>query len=107
MDVVNFGGLGIFAVLTVGMIGVVALLVVAAIVFIIISIVRNTKKVTAAGLDPMTLQTDLAVKALDSSLLAPSASIEERLAANDDLLARKVITAAEHAEARSAILASS
>jgi hypothetical protein len=107
MDIIGFGGLGLGAVLVLGMLVVTSLLVVGVIVFMIISIARNVKRANAAGLDPLTLQTDLAVKAHESALLAPKASIEARLAANDDLLVRKVISEKEHADARAAILASS
>lgn len=36
------------------------------VVFIVVSTVRNVIKVRASGHDPMTLQSDLAVKLLDS-----------------------------------------
>jgi hypothetical protein len=89
---------------------VVFLIVVAGFAFTIYSVVRNAKKVSDSGHDPITLQSDLAIKVLESDLLAGSGtatagSIEERLRAVDDLFERKVISEPEHAAARAAIIA--
>ena len=85
--------------------GGIILIAVGLIGFMIYAIVRNVSKMSKAGHNPLTMQSDLAVKMLDSDLLAPKKSTEERLAETDDLLERKVISAAEHAAARAAILA--
>jgi hypothetical protein len=53
------------------------------------------------------MQTELAARAMDSELLAPRPSLEARLAELDDLHARGVITADEHAKARAEVLAGS
>jgi len=45
---------------------IVALIIGLGVVFIVVSTVRNVIKVRASGHDPMTLQSDLAVKLLDS-----------------------------------------
>ncbi|MES2094702.1 MAG: SHOCT domain-containing protein [Actinomycetota bacterium] len=67
--------------------------------------VRNSARVRAAGHDPLTLRTDLAVKLLDSEALSTKATVEQRLKEVDDLLARGVISESEHSSARVAILA--
>jgi len=81
-----------------------ALVVIAGIVAVIALLVRNARKVSESGHDPFTLQADLAVKAIDSSLLAPAASVEERLAELDRLFAQGTITADEKAAARAELL---
>ena len=48
---------------------------------------------------------ELVARAMDSELLAPRPSLEARLAELDDLHARGVITADEHAKARAEVLA--
>jgi cell division protein FtsX len=73
-------------------------------VFVIVSVVRNARKAKQHGLDPLTLQTDLAAKVMQSDLLGAERSKPERLAELDSLLATGSITAAEHGEARAAIL---
>ena len=106
MPIDPLGGFGLLGAAFGVIFVVVGLAVAAGFAFTIYSIVRNASKVARAGHDPLTLQTDLAVKALDSSLLAEKASIEDRLRETDDLFARKVITEVEHTAARTAILAS-
>lgn len=71
---------------------------------VVFLIVRNSRAASRAGMNPLTLQTDLAAKVMNSELLAPAPSKEARLAELDGLLARGVISAAEHATARAAIL---
>ncbi|MCW2750074.1 MAG: hypothetical protein JWR83_1184 [Aeromicrobium sp.] len=65
---------------------------------------RNWNAAKKAGYDPLTIQTDLATKAMSSGMMAPQKSLEDRLKEVDDLLARGVISAAEHATARAEIL---
>ncbi|MGB9033925.1 hypothetical protein BLJ79_15210 [Arthrobacter sp. UCD-GKA] len=92
--VVGFGVFGVlFAVAFVAVIG-----------FIVFVAVRNYKASKNAGLDPFTLQTELAVRAAKSQMLAPRQSREQRLAELEDLLARRVITPEEHQRARMKIL---
>jgi hypothetical protein len=81
-----------------------AIVIIAIVVSIILAIVRGAR-VLDAGHNPLTLETDLALKALDSNALAPTASIEDRLAHLDDLLANGTISKSEHATARAAVLA--
>jgi hypothetical protein len=64
----------------------------------------NVRRARRAGHNPLTMQTDLASKALDSELLRPERSTEERLSALDRLHRAGSITAEEHAEARRRIL---
>ena len=83
---------------------IVVILILAGMATVIILIVRNVRKVRRAGHDPLTLNADLSVRALDSALLAPEKSIEARLAELDDLLKRGVISAEEHGRARMRVL---
>jgi uncharacterized membrane protein YccC len=106
MPIDPFGGFGLLGAAFGVIFVIVGLAVAAGFAFTIYLIVRNASKVTKSGHDPLTLRSDLAVKALDSSLLAEKTSIEDRLREIDDLLSRKVISEPEHAAARTAILAS-
>lgn len=104
MEIEPFSGaLGLFGIFFV----IAALVVAAGFVFVIVAIVRNARKVSASGQDPLTLQSDLAVRAMNSQLLAPGASTEARLAEVDDLRSRGVISAEEHTAARAKILGGS
>jgi hypothetical protein len=104
--------------------GVIATIVVIGIVVTIIVAIVNAKKVVDSGHNPLTLQTELELKVLDSAALAPSTtpdastagssaappaadaeSIEDRLHKLDDLHARKLITDEELAAARAKVLA--
>lgn len=88
------------------MFALVALFIATVFVVVIVTIVRNARRAKAAGHDPLSMQTDLAVRMLDSDLLAPTEPIEARLARVDALRRAGTISAAEHAQARAAILAS-
>jgi hypothetical protein len=70
------------------------------VVFIIVAAVRNAQKARELGHDPLTMETELAARAIDSSLLAPAGTIEARLAELDSLRSRGIITEAEYAKAR-------
>ena len=87
--------------------GLVVLFIVAVVVVMIVTISRNAAKARELGHDPLTMQTELTARAMDSSLLAPQKSLEARLAELDDLHARGVITAEEHAKARADTLSGS
>ncbi len=76
------------------------LLFVAAVVFIVVVVVRNASKAKSMGYDPLTMETEMAARAMQSPLLTPAKTLEQRLAELDDLKARGVITADEHAAAR-------
>ncbi|GMA91863.1 SHOCT domain-containing protein [Homoserinibacter gongjuensis] len=81
------------------------LFIIAVAVVMVVMISRNAAKARELGHDPLTMQTELAARAMDSELLAPRPSLEARLAELDDLHARGVITADEHAKARAETLA--
>ncbi len=66
--------------------------------------IRNWSVARKAGYDPLAMETQMAIATMDSKLLAPTESIEERLAKIDDLLARGVITEAEHTAGRAEII---
>ena len=84
--------------------GVVVVIIVLGFGFVIFSIIRNAQKATELGHDPITMQTELAAKAIDSQALAPARTVEQRLAEVDDLLAAGTISTDEHAAARARIL---
>ena len=86
--------------------GVVVVIVLLGFGFVIFSIIRNAQKARQLGHDPITMQTELAARAIDSQALAPARTVEQRLAEVDALLASGAITADEHAAARSRILGS-
>ncbi|GAA3527040.1 hypothetical protein GCM10022234_25350 [Aeromicrobium panaciterrae] len=72
--------------------------------FTIFVAIRNFMAAKKAGYDPFTLQTDLTTTAMKSGMMSPSKSMEARLAEVDGLHERGVISDAEHAAARAAIL---
>ena len=84
--------------------GLVVVVVVLGFGFVIFSIVRNAQKASELGHDPLTMQTELAAKALDSQALAPARTVEQRLAEVDALLAAGTISTDEHTAARARIL---
>jgi competence protein ComGC len=84
--------------------GIVTVVVVIGIVAVIVLIAVNAIKVRRAGHNPATLDADLAVRVLESELLAPVKSKEERLRELDELRARGVISAEEHSAARAGVL---
>jgi hypothetical protein len=84
--------------------GIVATIVVLGAVAAIVLGALNMAKIRSADHNPATVEADLAIRVLDSELLAPPKSKEERLRELDDLRARGVITAEEHGSARAAVL---
>ncbi|MHC5796205.1 SHOCT domain-containing protein [Lacisediminihabitans sp. FW035] len=86
--------------------GIVTAVVVIGIVISIAVAIRNAARVRNSGHDPLTLQSDLAVKLLDSEALAPAKSLESRLLELDALLAKGTISKEEHAAARARLLGS-
>lgn len=75
-------------------------------VVVIVLAVRNSNRIRQAGHDPLTLQSDLALKVMNSDLLSPEKPVADRLAELDALLASGAITEPEHAAARAKILGS-
>ncbi|MWB98642.1 resistance to Congo red protein [Agromyces seonyuensis] len=100
------GGFGAFGVVFGVVFVLVSLVIAAGFVFVVVAIVRNARRARAHGLDPMTMETDLAARVFTSDLLAPAESIESRLARVDALRQSGAISADEHAQARAAIVAS-
>lgn len=91
--------------------GIFAVVFVIAVIFIVSVWVRNYKAAKNAGFDPFTLETELAVRAANSGLLAPAQqasqthkSLEQKLANLDRFLDKGSITAEEHKEARLKLL---
>lgn len=86
---------------------------VGAAVFIVYSAVKNYRLARSRGYDPVTMETDMATRLMDSQLMQPAAppaapgpagTVEERLAEIDGLHERGVISAEERAAARAKIL---
>lgn len=86
-------------------IGLVLLLMLLGFCTFVYLLVRNRRVLQAQGIDPFTAQAQLADKLLNSEVLAPHKSLEERLRELDDLHNRGVISDTEHATARAAALA--
>lgn len=86
--------------------GIVAAIIVIAVILIVVMSVKNARKVKDAGHDPLTLHADLATRVLDSDVMRPAQSTEQRLANLDALHAKKAITAEEYASARAEIIRS-
>ncbi|GEM_PF-1226841 len=84
--------------------GVVVVLFIAVVAFIIYAQVRNYRKIKSAGMDPMTLESELKAKLVQSNLLAPKESLEAKLAELSGLLTRGVITNEEYTQARQDLL---
>ncbi len=84
--------------------GLVVGVVIVGFVVIIALTIRNAARVRNSGHDPLSLQTDLAVKLLDSEALTPAKSLESRLLELDALLTKGTITSDEHAAARARLL---
>jgi hypothetical protein len=81
-------------------------LFVGAAIFSIVVGIRKYRILHEAGTDPFTADAAVAAKVLKSDMLNNPAqrSVEERLTELDGLLARGVISAEEHREARAAVL---
>jgi hypothetical protein len=95
-----FPDLGLIAIVPILIFGFVAFMFVAVFGTIIFVIVKNVQKARELGHDPFTMETELAAKAIDSSLLSPGQTIESRLAELDGLRTRGIITEAEYTKAR-------
>ncbi|MDL9980854.1 SHOCT domain-containing protein [Microbacterium candidum] len=98
--VTTFGGMGFLMILFM-------LLFAAMVVFVVVVAIRKWAVLRGAGIDPLTVDAQIAAKLVNSDVLkgAPApTSVEERLARLDDLERRGVITADERATARADIL---
>jgi hypothetical protein len=98
------GGDTLFAVFPI-LFGIVALIVVAGIALTITLAVVNARRLRQQGLNPLTLQSDLAARAMRAQVLAPARTKAERLTELDDLLGTGRISAEEFQVARERILA--
>ena len=72
--------------------------------FIIFTWVKNWRAFKQAGLDPIAAQSEIAGRLMNSELLAPEQTLEQRLGELDDLHARGVISDEEHRAARAKAL---
>lgn len=93
-------------------------LIVATVIFGIYSVVKNYRLARSRGYDPVTMETDMATRLMQSALLQPAdpgptggaaaaaaaASLEDRLTDIDTLHDRGIISAEERAAARAKIL---
>lgn len=84
---------------------IVAAVIVVVFVVIIVQVVANTRRMRAAGHNPLTVQSDLATKLLDSEVLSPARSTEERLGELERLHGRRAISDDEYRTARARVLA--
>jgi hypothetical protein len=80
-------------------------LVVAGFVVTFVGIAKGRRTLLDAGIDPLTAQAQLAAKLMNSELLSPAHTLEQRLAELDDLHRRGVISDEEHRTARAKALA--
>jgi len=84
--------------------GLIGAIVVIGIIVAIVLGVRNASKAVEAGQNPLTVEYDLALKALSSDALAAPKPTEEKLAEIERLYAAGTITADEREAARIRIL---
>lgn len=84
--------------------GVVLVLVVAVGALVVLSAIRNARRLRQAGIDPLTAQSELLVRLHRSQLLADGSSVEHRLAELDRLYEKGRISPHEHQQARAALL---
>lgn len=79
-------------------------IVVLGIVATIVLAIYRAKRMSDRGQNPLTLQEDLAYRAMQSRTFAPPTTLEQRLAELDDLHRRGVISDDEHRTARAEAL---
>ncbi|WP_291051665.1 hypothetical protein [Herbiconiux sp.] len=84
---------------------IVAAVIVVVFVVVIVQVVANIRRVRASGHNPLTLQSDLATKLLDSEMLSAGRSTEERLGELDRLHGSRAISDEEYRTARARVLA--
>ncbi|MBF4633169.1 SHOCT domain-containing protein [Agreia pratensis] len=73
-------------------------------VFGIVSVVANVRRARRAGHNPLTMQTDIATKLLDSDALSSQPSVEARLEKIEQLRAAGTISNNEYDAARARLL---
>jgi competence protein ComGC len=81
-----------------------AMMVCVMFVGVVILWVANLVKLRKSGINPLTAEADIINKVLASKAMAPSSSIEDRLAELDRLKTEGKISQDEHAAARAAVL---
>ncbi|MCS0500471.1 SHOCT domain-containing protein [Protaetiibacter mangrovi] len=86
--------------------GLVTTVVILGIIGVIVVAIVNAKKAADLGHNPLTMQTELQAKVLDSQALAAERSVEERLAELERLRAAGLIDDAEYEQTRARILGS-
>ncbi|KJC64036.1 SHOCT domain-containing protein [Agreia bicolorata] len=74
-------------------------------VYVIVSVFVNASRVRRAGHNPLTLQSDIATKLLDSDALSSQPSVEARLEKIEQLCSAGTISNDEYDAARSRLLA--
>lgn len=84
--------------------GVVVVLIVAGGALVVLSAIRNARRLRQAGIDPLTAQSELLVRLHGSQLLAGGSGLEEKLAELDRLHEKGRISAHERQQARAALL---
>ncbi|MWV58056.1 hypothetical protein [Rathayibacter sp. VKM Ac-2754] len=83
---------------------VVPIVILAVIVLIVVLIVRYVRRARQLGVDPTTMQTDMAARYLRHGVGPAGAPLTDRLAELDALRAAGTISADEHSRAREAAL---
>jgi competence protein ComGC len=81
-----------------------AMMVCVVAVGVVVLWIANLLKLRKSGINPLTAEADIINKALASQAMAPSTSIEDRLAELDRLKAEGKISDEEHSAARAAVL---
>jgi len=84
--------------------GIVVFLMVIGVATMIVVAVYRAKRMADRGQNPLTMQEDIAYQAMQSQTLAPTKTLEQRLAELDDLHRRGVISDDEHRAARAEAL---
>ncbi len=97
-------GLGGFPPLFAVMFVVVGLIVAGVFVMALVGAVRSRKVLRDSGLDPLAAHAQIAARFAQGPLATPEKTLEQRLTELDDLHRRGVISAEEHAAARTAAL---
>lgn len=78
--------------------------IVVVVIVIVVQAVASVRRVRQAGHNPLTLQSDLAVKLLESEALSPERSTSERLGELERLRAEDAISGEEYRAARERVL---
>ncbi|SMQ59437.1 SHOCT domain-containing protein [Agreia sp. VKM Ac-1783] len=73
-------------------------------VIVVVSVIANVMRARRAGHNPLTMQTDIATKLLDSDMLSSQPSVEARLEKIEQLRAAGTISSNEYDVARARLL---